>query len=367
MTNIFMIDLLGKEISQEEVELLKNPYVGGIVLFAKNYSDPAQLRNLIDSIRSIRTELIIAVDHEGGFVQRFVRHALRALPSARVYGDIYDINPDTALKFAKQYGKVMAQDLKELGVDISLAPVLDLHDVSDVIGKLDRAFHRDPEVVTQIARAFIQGMNTAGFPGVGKHFPGHGSVKLDSHVEKPVLARTREELFENDIKPFSILISEGLLSVVMPAHVVYTSLDPNNPAGFSEICLKEILRETLHFQGLVMSDCLGMAGADIGDMVARAQSAHRAGCDMLIVCNQLREVLRELLNAITIEQTSESADRINALRNSLWRFAQKPEVNSTTMKETLAFRLFDSNNIEVPVAGAASDVGSVEYNTTKTI
>lgn len=323
MPNLFMVDLLGTEVSEEETNILKHPNVGALILFSRNFTNPEQLKHLIETVRIIRPDIFIAVDHEGGIVQRFQRHGFRSLPAARVYGDVFDLNAEAGIKLAEQYGEIMARDLLDYGIDLSLAPVLDIHSISHVIGKLDRAFHRDPEVVVALATAFIQGMNKAGMLAVGKHFPGHGSVSSDSHISKPVLDTPMETLRERDLKPFIELISKKLLAAVMPAHVTYTAIDAEQPSGFSKIWLQDILRDGLNFRGLVLSDCLGMTGADIGDMNTRATQALEAGCDMLIVCNQSRALLYEVLQTVTFVQTKESAERIEAFKSQMIRFSSE--------------------------------------------
>src|SRR3990167_4752467 len=261
LPNIFMVDLLGTEISEKEMDILKHPNVGALILFTRNFTNPEQLKKLIESVRIIRPDIFIAIDHEGGIVQRFQRRGFRSLPAARVYGDVFDLNAEAGIKLARQYGEIMAKDLLAYGIDLSLAPVLDIHGVSDVIGKLDRAFHHEPEVVAALAAAFIQGMNKAGMPAVGKHFPGHGSVSADSHISMPVSDATEEALRMRDLKPFIKLLGENLLDAIMPAHITYTAIDSDNSAGFSKTWLQGILRDELNFKGLVLSDCLGMAGA----------------------------------------------------------------------------------------------------------
>lgn len=273
------------------------------------------------AVRSLRPDIFIAVDHEGGIVQRFQRHGFRSLPAARVYGDVFDLNPEAGVKLAQKYGEIMAKDLLEYGIDLSLAPVLDVHGVSNVIAKLDRAFHRNPDVIVELATAFIQGMNQVGMPAVGKHFPGHGSVSSDSHIAMPVSDASEEELRKGDLQPFIQLINRHLLGAVMPAHVTYTAIDAHYPAGFSKIWLQDILRNELQFLGLVLSDCLGMAGADIGNMHMRANQALEAGCDMLIVCNQSRDLLLEVLETVKFVQSPESAQRIEAFKRSMVRFS----------------------------------------------
>lgn len=315
-----MVDLVGTTVTEEEKVILKHPNVGALILFARNFLHPAQLQDLLETVRSIRPDIFIAVDQEGGFVQRFQRHGFRALPAARVYGDVFDLDPKVGIELAEKYGTIMAQDLLKYGIDLSLAPVLDIHGASDVIGKLDRAFHHDPDVVIALTTAFIQGMNKAGMPAVGKHFPGHGSVAADSHTSKPILDTPIELLREKDLKPFTALIKENLLAAVMPAHVIYTAIDKEQPSGFSEIWLQDILRNGLNFKGLILSDCLGMAGADIGNISTRAGRALKAGCDMLIVCNQSPALLYDLLQLVSFAQTQESAERIRTFKYQMQRF-----------------------------------------------
>lgn len=321
MPSMFMIDLLGTEISEEEKTILRHPNVGSVILFTHNFVNPEQLNALTAAIRVIRPDIFIAVDHEGGVVQRFQRHGFRVLPAARVYGDVFDINPETGIELARHYGEVMTSDVMEQGIDLSLAPILDVHGVNEVIGKLDRAFHHDPDVIIQLAGAFIQGMNKAGMPAIGKHFPGHGFVHSDSHIAMPVSDEPAERLMNVELKPFIGLMAQNLLAAVMPAHVTYTAIDPENPAGFSSKWLKDILRNELHFQGLVLSDCLSMAGACIGDMNARVNKAFEAGCDMIILCNQTRSFLLEILQTVTFKPSEESVNRIETFKKRMKRFA----------------------------------------------
>ena len=322
MPNLFMVDLLGTEILEEEKAILQHPNVGALILFTRNFKDPEQLKKLIEAVRSIRPDIFIAVDHEGGIVQRFQRHGFRSLPAARVFGDVYNLNPEAGIKLARQYGEIMASDLIKYGIDLSLAPVLDVHGVSKVIAGLDRAFHQNPDIVVELATAFIHGMNEAGMPAVGKHFPGHGSIASDSHISMPICESSKDELINGDLKPFIELMGQHRLGAVMPAHVTYTAIDANHAAGFSKIWLQDILRKELDFKGMVLSDCLGMAGADIGNMNTRATQALEAGCDMLIVCNQTRALLYEVLQTVTFEQSPESMQRIEIFKSNMARFAQ---------------------------------------------
>ena len=278
-----MVGIAGIELDQVEREVLRHPCVGGVILFSRNYRCREQLRALCDAIHDLRQPpLLIAVDHEGGRVQRF-RDGFSTLPAAAQYGMLYDRNPGLACRAARAGGWVMAADLRAGGVDFSFAPVLDLdRGASAVIG--DRAFHHDPDAVTTLARAFLAGMRDAGVGGVGKHFPGHGSVAADSHRTLPVDHRSYEDLRLADLVPFERLVASDLAGV-MSAHVVFECLD-TRPAGFSRRWIRDVLRGELGFQGIVFSDDLDMAAAAAGgDHVERARAALDAGCDMVLVCN----------------------------------------------------------------------------------
>lgn len=287
-----MLDLVGLEISAEEREMLKHPLVGGVILFTRNYESPDQLQRLVADIHAVRDpHLLVAVDHEGGRVQRF-RHGFTELPPAGVFGKIYKDDPKRARHLAETCGWLMAAELRAEGIDFSFAPVLDLDfGVSKVIG--DRAFHRKPEVVGELASAYMTGMRRAGMVATGKHFPGHGAVVPDSHVDMPVDDRSFNDIFDEDVQPFARLIRGGL-GGIMPAHVVYASVD-EKPACFSPFWLKDVLRKRLGFQGVIFSDDLTMQGAHVmGDIVDRGRAALDAGCDMVLVCNHPDESVRLL-------------------------------------------------------------------------
>ncbi len=283
-----MLDLEGTALTAAERELLMHPNVGGVVLFARNYADPDQLEALVAEIHALREpQLLVAVDQEGGRVQRF-REGFTALPPMARLGERYDRDPSDAVAAAETLGWLLAAELRAVGVDLSFAPVLDLDcGVSGIIG--DRAYHRDPEVVAALAAAQMRGMRRAGMAAVGKHFPGHGSVAEDSHHVRPVDPRRLEDILQLDLLPFERLAHKGL-PAVMPAHVVYPEVDAR-PAGYSSIWLRDILRQRLGFVGAVFSDDLAMAGAGEAegavrtDCAARADAAVRAGCDMVLVCN----------------------------------------------------------------------------------
>jgi beta-N-acetylhexosaminidase len=286
-----MLDLAGTILTDEERELLRHPLVGGVILFSRNYADPEQLCRLTAEIHAAREpRLLIAVDHEGGRVQRF-REGFSRLPAMRGLGLLWDRDREAALAGARATGYVLAAELRACGVDLSFAPVLDLdYGPSTVIG--DRALHREPEAVAQLAGALIDGLAEAGMGAVGKHFPGHGFVSADSHVAVPVDTRSYDQIAAADMAPYRTLAPR--LAGVMPAHIVFEQVD-RMPAGYSRSWLQTILRQRLGFDGVVFSDDLSMEGARVaGGVAERAQAALTAGCDMVLVCNDAASA-RELL------------------------------------------------------------------------
>jgi len=290
-----MLDVEGLALSDDERELLCHPAVGGVILFTRNFRDPDQVAALAEEIHGLRDpHLLIAVDQEGGRVQRF-REGFTRLPPAARFGALMRRHPVRARQAAEAVGWLMAAELRSVGIDFSFAPVLDLdRGVSGVIG--DRAFDSDVNRVSDLAAAWCEGARSAGMASVGKHFPGHGGVAADSHEELPVDERRLADIEMDDLVPFGRLIRRGL-EAVMPAHVVYPRIDPH-PAGFSPFWLKEVLRGRLGFQGVIFSDDLDMAAAAAGgSYTERARTALRAGCDVLLVCNN-RAAALEVVDAL---------------------------------------------------------------------
>lgn len=276
MQGSLMMDIAGAWLTAEDRQMLRQPEVGGLIIFARNIESPRQVRELCQSIRTLRPDLLLAVDQEGGRVQRLRQGFLR-LPAMRAIAD-----NDNAEVLAEHCGWLMATEVLAVGLDLSFAPVLDLdHQRSAVVGS--RAFEGDPQRATKLAAAFIRGMHQAGMAATGKHFPGHGWAEADSHVAIPLDERSLDEIRACDMQPFKHLVHE--LDAVMPAHVIYSQVD-EQPAGFSRRWLQDILRGELGFEGVIFSDDLSMAGAHVvGDAGKRIEAALAAGCDMGLVCN----------------------------------------------------------------------------------
>ncbi len=276
-----VLDIQGVELLAEEKEILGHPQVSGLILFTRNFEDSKQIRELVASIRDVRADLIICVDHEGGRVQRF-RKDFTVLPAMQSLGVLYQNDPQKAELYSQEMGWLMASELLAHDIDVSFAPILDLDEsFSDIIG--DRAFSNDPDIVITLAGAFINGMHEAGMTATGKHFPGHGGVKADSHLELPVDERSLEALEQRDIIPYKKLL--GQLDAVMSAHIQFPAVD-EALVSFSPFWIKEYLKNTMAYQGLVFSDDLTMEGAaGVGGYDQRAKLALEAGCDVVLVCN----------------------------------------------------------------------------------
>jgi len=302
-----MLDVVGKELSAEDIRRLQNPLVGGVILFSRNFESPEQLKALTASVHAVRQPpLLISVDHEGGRVQRF-KDGFTKIPPMREFGKIWDDNPKKAKELAEEAGWILAAELRAHGVDFSFTPVLDMdYGESQVIG--NRAFHVKAQAIHELAFALMHGLRRGGMPAVGKHFPGHGYVVADSHVAIPVDEREFDEIAQNDMQPFRQMIDDGI-QAIMPAHVIYTKVD-EKPAGFSPRWLQKVLRERLGFDGVIFSDDLSMEGAGVaGDVTARALAALNAGCDMVLLCNQPGKA-DELLANLKWEMTGASRARL---------------------------------------------------------
>jgi len=297
-----MIDIEGLTLSQLEQEKINHPNTGAVILFSRNYTDPEQITQLIQSIRTARQgDILIAVDQEGGRVQRF-KTGFTRLPPAATFTQYPEL--------AESAGWLMAAELLAVGIDFSFAPVLDIVcGVSEIIG--NRSFSTDPQLATQLSSQFRKGMHSAGMAATGKHFPGHGAVALDSHLTLPVDERDLQTIREKDLLPFKQLIAEGL-EANMPAHVVYPQID-SLPAGFSTKWIQQVLRQELQFNGTIFSDDLSMeAAVSMGDFSQRAQLAMHAGCDMVLVCNN-PAATEEVLNNLAVTQDAIREQRLKTM------------------------------------------------------
>ncbi len=327
-----MLDIEGLAVTPADRALLREPAVGGVILFGRNYESAGQLNDLVSEIRALRSPpLLVAVDHEGGRVQRF-RDGFTAIPPMRKIGHEYDSDLGEALLLAKTAGWVSGSELRAMGIDLSFAPCLDLDwGVSEVIG--DRAFHKDPEAVGDLAGAFSRGLRSAGMAAIGKHFPGHGAVAADSH-EKPAVDRREYGDVLDDMRPYDKLVGNELLAGVMMSHVIYAEMDPL-PAGFSEYWIQSELRSRLGFGGAVFCDDLSMkASESYGTMPKRARLALEAGCDMILICNDRPAAqaavssLEEYSNPLSLVRLARLHGTGQVLRESLlaseeWQAAAK--------------------------------------------
>jgi len=305
-----MVDVAGKTLTPEDRDLLRHPLVGSVILFTRNYEDPAQLEALVADIRSLRAPpLLVAVDHEGGRVQRF-RTGFSVIPAARRIGLEYLLDAKQGLQMARAMGWLMAAELRAVGVDFSFAPCVDLdYGASEIIG--DRAYHADPEIVSRLALAVMQGMRHAGMAATAKHFPGHGAVVADSHLALPVDRRDLADL-SADLLPYRRLIPNELAAVMM-GHVLFPAVD-SVPASFSRRWVGDVLRGELDFRGVIFADDLTMEGASVmGGVVARAEAALDAGCDVLPVCNRRASVI-ELIDGLKSQPGPASQMRVLRMR-----------------------------------------------------
>lgn len=275
-----MIDIDSTSLTAEDVSLIKQAQVGGVILFARNIANAEQVRFLCDDIRNHNPDILIGVDQEGGRVAR-LREGFTKLPAMGQLGALFDQSPSMALGLAYDCGYLIAAEVLAVGIDISFAPVLDRDGISQVIG--DRSFHQDLQVIVALATQLMRGMRAAGMATTGKHFPGHGAIAPDSHISEAIDERSLDDIMTTDIQPF--IQTLPWLNAVMPAHVIFSQVD-DKPAGFSSVWLQDILRDKLKFDGVIFSDDLSMQGAQAaGDIDARVQAAINAGCDIALVCN----------------------------------------------------------------------------------
>lgn len=319
-----IIDVAGTELTAADRRRIANPLVGGVIHFARNWRDRVQMSALNAEIKALRSDLLICVDHEGGRVQRFRTDSFTRLPSMRALGELWMSDALRASQVAVACGHVLAAELRACGVDFSFTPVLDLdYGESSVIG--DRSFHRDPRVVAMLARSLMHGLLQAGMANCGKHFPGHGFVKADSHVAIPVDRRSLKAILADDARPYDWLA--GTLAAVMPAHVIYPKVD-DRPAGFSSKWLQQILRGKLAFGGAVFSDDLSMEAArrvkgELLSFTDAALAALEAGCDLALLCNQSvgeGTALDELLDGLAAAQ-----------RNGRWTPSEASELRRRSL------------------------------------
>lgn len=294
MAGRVIVDIQGIELTQDDRDLISHPQVAGIILFSRNFKSIEQLKDLTAQIKSLRSLFIIAVDQEGGRVQRF-HHGFINMPSMSYWGKLFLQDPNQAKRQLSENVSLSSKQLIDAGINFNLIPVLDVDQgISQVIG--ERSFNTDPRVVSELGRCVIEILHQNKLPAIGKHFPGHGGVALDSHLDVPVDSRSWEDLKECDLQPFYAL--SDVLDAIMPAHVIYKSVD-DLPTTFSSVWLKDILRKKMGYQGLVISDDLSMSGATkiYSDSSQRAISALSAGCDLVLVCND-RKAAWEIANSL---------------------------------------------------------------------
>ncbi len=324
-----MLDVLGTSLTPEDKELLQHPLVGGLILFTRNFESVTQISALVTDIRKVAPQdFLIAVDHEGGRVQRF-RPGFSKIPAMGSLWTLTNENMDEAKILARQCGVLIALEVQSIGIDISFAPVLDVNGISAVIG--DRGFHQQPEQVAELASSFIAGMHHVGMKATGKHFPGHGSVAEDSHLALPIDRRLHKEVEDFDLLPFKKLIAENKLDALMPAHVIFPDVD-SEAVGFSALWLKEILRKKLGFDGVIFSDDLSMEGAAcVGGYIERAEAAQQAGCDMLLLCNNRAGCIDVIDNA-NIDTNPLSSFRLK-------RLLQIKQINNADLKNNADWQM----------------------------
>lgn len=307
-----IVSLGGTSLTEIERKMLSHPMLAGIILFTQNYKNKDQVLALISEIEAI-ADLPIFIDQEGGYVQRFGR-GFTSLPAPKVFGLTYDIDHDSGLKLAETYGGIMAKELSEVGV-INLGPVCDLDAGNLVISGLSRSFHAQPKACSELLFAFTKGMSDYGMSATGKHFPGHGQNNGDTHDNVVVDHRSLEEIEQNDLVPFLDLIKANKLAAIMPAHIIYTQVDPNHTAGSSQIWLNDLLRNKYGFNGVIVSDCLSMKGAGDGSLLDKTEQALSFG-DVAIMCHRTPEEFIALLDAL--QENGYELDAMGQERFARW-------------------------------------------------
>ena len=325
-----MIDIEGPFLSQEDIELIGSPHVGGLILFERNFLDRNQITDLCFEIKSKKPEIIIAVDQEGGRVQRF-KEGFSQIPPMQRLGDLVSYDKHAGLDLCKNAGWLIASELIASGIDLSFSPVLDLdQDLSSIIG--DRAFSDQIDIVIECARAFIFGMNEAGMACVGKHFPGHGSISEDSHLEKPIDRRALNEIEKKDLIPFKELINN--LDGIMTAHILFPDVD-ERITTFSKIWIKQILREQMKFEGMIFSDDLSMEGTnEFKSFYDKTKNAIISGCEMILICNN-REGAKDALKYFeenNIEASEKTFSMLMA-NDVSWKDLEKNKIRSEISNE----------------------------------
>ena len=307
-----IVSIEGKKLSEDDRHTLQHDLIGGVILFSENYEDREQLMELVRSIKKVKSpELIVCVDQEGGRVQRF-RQGFYKLPSFNELGKIYDRTKEEGLRASFLAAQVNALELMDVGIDFSFSPVIDIdHGLSDIIG--DRSFHSIPEIVTELSDSYINGLKSIGMKAVVKHFPGHGGVTLDSHIDKPIDERFLDDL-DNDLMPFQSLFKKDV-SAIMTAHICFPSID-SSMVTFSEYWLNDLLRQKFQFQGLVFSDDLSMgATEEIGLMEERINLALSSGCDVVICCH-MKEQMNLIINSVQSNYKKNFDSKLEVMRPS---------------------------------------------------
>ena len=325
-----MIDIEGPFLNQEDIELIGSPHVGGLILFERNFLDRNQITDLCFEIKSKKPEIIIAVDQEGGRVQRF-KKGFSQIPPMQRLGDLVSYDKHAGLDLCKNAGWLIASELIASGIDLSFSPVLDLdQDLSSIIG--DRAFSDQIDIVIECARAFIFGMNEAGMACVGKHFPGHGSISEDSHLEKPIDRRAFNEIEKKDLIPFKELINN--LDGIMTAHILFPEVD-ERITTFSKIWIKQILKEQMKFEGMIFSDDLSMEGTnEFKSFYDKTKNAIISGCEMILICNN-REGAKDALKYFEENKIEASEKTFSMLmaNDVSWKDLEKNKIRSKISNE----------------------------------